>query len=137
MTTTATLTGNIQIGSGNNPISIPIDTTLPPATAGELVFQYALPAGQEPASVISVGDFLTWATSMLSLNLPVNDLPASLTSLSIGVSNLKIDTKGEFDIGVLFGTLTDNKWSASWSPITGLPFAFNDLKLEVDYSNNK
>lgn len=133
MTTTATLTGNIQIGS-TNPISIPINTTLPPTTAGELVFQYTLPTGQEPETVISVDEFLTWATSMLSLNLPVNDLPTSLTSLSIGVSNLKIDTKGEFDIGVLFGSLTDKKWSSSWTPISGLPFAFSDLKLEVDYS---
>ncbi len=137
MTTAATLKGNIVIGSGANPITIPIDTTLPPATTGQLIFTYTLAAGKPPSPTISVGDFMTWAEKELSLPTTIqSSLPTSLTSLSLGVNNLTIDTSGKFDIGVLFGTTaTGGTWDPKWTPISGLPFAFTNLLLEVDYTS--
>lgn len=135
MTTKANLSGSIVIGSGTNTIKIPVDTALPPTTTGQLVFTYTLPDGQDPNPTISVDEFLNWATTALSLPNFQSSLPTSLTSLSVGVHNLTIDTSGKFDIGVLFGTTTEGKWNPSWTPISGLPFSFNNLMLEVDYAS--
>ena len=136
MTTNVNLKGNIVIGT-TNPITIPVNTPLPPATAGDLVFTYTLKEGDPPTNILNVGDFLTWAANMLSVSPDIaKDLPASLTALSLGVSNLLIDTSGKFDIGVLFGSMKDQKWNPSWQPIGALPFSFNNLELDVAYQSS-
>ncbi|MFZ6765586.1 hypothetical protein ACO0LM_00770 [Undibacterium sp. Di26W] len=133
MASTTTLKGNIVIGS-TNPITIPVQTTMPPSVKDQIVFNYQLEAGSDPTTVVSVGEFLTWAQNMLSIPNFEADLPASLTSLFIGVDKLTIDTTGKFDINVLFGTMVKNKWLSSWKPISALPFSFTDLELDVAYS---
>jgi hypothetical protein len=136
MTSNVTLKGNIVIGSSTDPknaIKIPLDSIMPPPS-GHIVFNYQLKDGTDPDAVVSVGDFLTWAQKMLSIPDFQSDLPASLVALSIGVDKLNIDTSGQFDINVLFGTLKDKKWSPDWKPIEALPFTFNDLELDVAYA---
>ncbi|MDA8457175.1 hypothetical protein M4R22_20655 [Acidovorax sp. GBBC 3334] len=136
-TLTTTISGTIEIGSGANPIAIPINSVLPPTTPGQLKFTYQLPAGQAPTSFLSVGDLVTWAATNLSSPVTAADLPSSLTTLSVAVDNLLIDTQGEFELGMLFGSDTGGKWNPTWTPFAGVALleklSLANVKIEFDY----
>lgn len=138
-TLTTTISGTIEIGSGTTPIKIPVNSQLPPATAGDLKFSYTLPAGETPSSFLTVGDLISWAASNLGSGVTAADLPSSLTSLSMAVSNLLIDTKGEFKLGMLFGSDSNKTWNPTWTPFAGVSgldkLSLSDVKLEFDYSS--
>lgn len=129
----STISGNILIGPDTKPLTIPINSVLPPSKPGELKFEYSLPEGTAPTSFISVGDLLTWAKTNLSSPVSATDLPSSLDKLSVAVSNILVDTAGKFDLGMLFGTDTGGKWDPKWTPIESLPFSLSDVEIKFDY----
>jgi hypothetical protein len=133
MTVVAKLAGSVSIGSGPNSITIPIATPLP-AINDTLVFRYDLPAGTAPSETLSVDEFVKWATKEMGISDP--GLPKSLGSLSVGVSHMLIDTEGQFQIGVLFGSGSGASWDPTWVPFSGLPsLSFAGVVMEVDYSS--
>ncbi|SFE12504.1 hypothetical protein [Paracidovorax konjaci] len=132
-TLTTTISGTIEIGS----IPIPINTVLPPATPGQLKFTYELPANQPPTSFLSVGELVDWAATNLGSPITKADLPTSLTTLSVAVNNLLIDTQGEFELGMLFGSDTGGKWNPTWTPFASIAvldkLSLANVKIEFDY----
>lgn len=132
MSTVAEISGDVVIGTAPNAMTIPLAAVLGAATK-ELLFKYQLPAGATPEYIVGIQDFIDWATSNLGLGTVT--LPEGLSTLSIGVSHLLIDTNGRFEIGAEIGSMSKTGvWSSAWNPISGLSVGFSDLLIEVDYS---
>jgi hypothetical protein len=125
------LDGTVLIGEGDQTIAIPINTTIPPATPGEFVFDYQ---NDDPADAakINVGPFIVWVANTFGIAVKDTDLPTSLQTMSIAVLKLHFDTKGNVEVKIQIGSMVANKWESIWTPIDALPkFKLDSLTIET------
>ncbi|QYG07568.1 hypothetical protein [Janthinobacterium sp. PAMC25594] len=134
MTVTTTLKGNIVIGTSTDPtknISIPIETQLPPAKAQEFEFKYGPQAPQDAITIV-VGDFITWAATAVGLTVTDADLPTSLKTLSVAVTQLDMNTNGNLTLATSLGSVdADKKWKDDWTPIAGIAISLQGVALSI------
>jgi hypothetical protein len=133
MTTSATLSGNIIIGSTTDPtkqIKVPLSTDLPPKTSGDFSFKYGPKPPADSANIV-LADFISWATGAVGISFKSTDLPTSLQTLSIALTELDLNTNGNITVATSLGSVQAGKWNDQWTPITGVGIALDSVALKV------
>jgi hypothetical protein len=131
-TARAYIDGTVVIEATPQPIRIPISAQIPPQVPGVFVFD----TGQldvDNSIKINIGSFLTWLGTAFGINIPVNDLPPSIQTLTIAVFRIFFNTASpfEFDVQIMIGSMVDDKWEPVWKPIPSIGLTLEEFGLQA------